>query len=304
MIRFVRHNEIDRKKWDSCIDSSMNSIIYAYSWYLDIVCPGWNALIEDDYLSVMPLTAKRKFGINYLYPPYFAQQLGIFSQSEISFEKAQLFLNQIPETYRFIEIHLNVYNTFEYPGFQIKKNINLLLDLNASYEELRKNFSNDAKRNIAKSVRHCLRLQKNIPPEEVISIFRKNTGKKISNLKDKHYRTLLTLIRACSERGFVETWGAFSKNNCLCTGVVWLIQKKRAIFLFSGNTANGKKTGGMYFLIDQFIREYAEKEMILDFEGSNIPGLARFYKGFGSMETVYLQVRKNTLPKLIRWLKG
>jgi hypothetical protein len=59
----------------------------------------------------------------------------------------------------------------------------------------------------------------------------------------------------------------------------------------------------MFFLIDKFIQEHAGEKIILDFEGSNLPGLARFYKGFGSDDFVYLQVRKNNLPKLVRWLK-
>jgi hypothetical protein len=64
-----------------------------------------------------------------------------------------------------------------------------------------------------------------------------------------------------------------------------------------------KKTGAMFFLINNFIREYARKKVTLDFEGSNLPGLARFYTGFGSEEYVYLQIKKNNLPKLIRWFK-
>ena len=46
-----------------------------------------------------------------------------------------------------------------------------------------------------------------------------------------------------------------------------------------------------------------EINIIFDFEGSNLPGVARLYKGFGSKENVYLQIRKNNLPKLVRWLK-
>ena len=309
MIKFLLHNEIDKAKWDDCIGHSVNNLIYAYSWYLDIVCPGWNALIEDDHRSVMPLTAGKKYGIDYLYPPYFAQQLGVFSREKLSKEKVEEFLKAIPSHYKFLEVHLNTQNTFDTgryhnSGFQTKKNTNLELDLHTSYESLYKKFSEDTKRNIKKSEKHTLALKKNIPPDEIISIFRKNTGKKITNLTDKNYRTLLNLIHACLKKGYGETYGAFTKENKLCAGVIWLIKNDRAVFLFSATNAEAKKNGGMFFLIDQFIQQHAGKEMILDFEGSNLPGLARFYKGFGSKETVYLQIRKNNLPKLVRWLKG
>jgi len=303
MISYLRHTEIDKKKWDACIDQCLNKLIYAHSWYLDIVCPKWEALIEDDYKSVMPLTGNKKYGIHYLYPPYFAQQLGVFSRENISQNVVEKFLNSIPSHYKFIEVHLNTHNAFTFTGFQIKKNINIELSLNSSYETLYKSFSEDIKRNIKKAKKNKIELKKNISPAEIIRIFRKNTGKKISNLSEKNYKTLLLLINTCLDKGHAEVWGAFSENK-LCAGVGWLIKNNRAVFLFSATDTTAKKTGAMHSIINSFIQENAGKDMILDFEGSNIPGLARFYKGFGSKEYVYLQVRKNNLPKLFHWLKG
>lgn len=304
MIRHLKHNEVDKKKWDSCIDHSINNIIYSYSWYLDIVCPGWEALVEDDYKSVMPLTQGKKYGTYYLYPPYFAQQLGVFSTEKISQEKATEFLLSIPTKYKFIEINMNTYNTFEYSGFQVKKNINLELPLNAPYETLQKNYSRLTIRNIKKAIKNNVSIQKNIEPPDLIRIFRKTRGEGISNLKEKNYKVLLNLINTCIKRGYCESIGAFTKDGQLCAGIILLIKNNRAIFLFSATHKLGKENGAMFFLIDAFIRNKAGSDMIFDFEGSNIPGVARLYKGFGSKECVYLQVRKNKLSKLVRWIKG
>ena len=46
MIQYLEHNQIDKKKWDATVEECGN--IYAYSWYLDIVHPGWEALVEED----------------------------------------------------------------------------------------------------------------------------------------------------------------------------------------------------------------------------------------------------------------
>ncbi len=303
MIQYLKHKEIDKKKWDNCIDHSTNNLIYAYSWYLDIVSPNWCALIEDDYSSIMPLTGNKKYGVDYLYPPYFAQQLGVFSTEKLTKENVEEFLNAIPPQYKFIEVNLNSRNTFELSGFKTKNNTNIELSLTPSYESLYKKFSEDIKRNIKKATKHDLKLQKGIPSSDLIRIFRKNIGKKINNLSDKNYKVLLNLITTCIEKGYAEVWGAFSEGK-LCAGVVWVIKNNRAIFLFSATDQEAKRTGAMFFLIDTFLREHANEKTILDFEGSNLPGLARFYKGFGSEEYVYLQVRKNNLPKLVRWLKG
>src|SRR5688572_30496222 len=127
MISYLKHNEIDKKKWDRCIDGSINTLIYAYSWYLDIVSPHWEALVEDDYESVMPLTGNKKYGIHYLYPPYFAQQLGIFFKDKKTEDELEKFIYAIPPHYKFIEINLNTQNFSQFPGYEIKKNTNIEL---------------------------------------------------------------------------------------------------------------------------------------------------------------------------------
>jgi hypothetical protein len=59
----------------------------------------------------------------------------------------------------------------------------------------------------------------------------------------------------------------------------------------------------MFLLIDTYIGQNAGKEMTLDFEGSNIPGIARFYKGFGALPQTYYSLHQNRLPKLLQIFK-
>ena len=84
MIVYHKNNEIDREQWDNCIKNSPGSKPYAYSWYLDIMAPGWEALVDDDYDSVFPVPGFRQFGIKYVATPVFLQQLGAFSPDKPS----------------------------------------------------------------------------------------------------------------------------------------------------------------------------------------------------------------------------
>ena len=43
----------------------------------------------------------------------------------------------------------------------------------------------------------------------------------------------------------------------------------------------------MTFLIDSMFQELAGKDIVFDFEGSMIPGIARFYKNFGGQEVYF-----------------
>lgn len=129
MITYLAHQEIDKRKWDVCINEARNGMIYAYSWYLDLISPGWEALVKKDYETVMPLTCNKKYGISYLSQPFFSQQLGVFSKKDADTKTADEFLGAIPPKYRFVEINLNSQNTISRTDFSCRENLNHELDL-------------------------------------------------------------------------------------------------------------------------------------------------------------------------------
>jgi len=73
--------------------------------------------------------------------------------------------------------------------------------------------------------------------------------------------------------------------------------------LFSATNAQSKANGAMFLIVDQLIRDHSEKIRVLDFEGSNVASLARFYKSFGSDEFNYLRIKRNRLPWILKLLK-
>ena len=99
MIHYIEHKDIDFEKWDACVANSFNRLIYGFSWYLDVVCDDWDALVLNDYEAVFPLPKRKKWGIEYVYHPFFCQQLGVFSKKEVAIE---LFLNSIPKKIKYL----------------------------------------------------------------------------------------------------------------------------------------------------------------------------------------------------------
>jgi hypothetical protein len=59
----------------------------------------------------------------------------------------------------------------------------------------------------------------------------------------------------------------------------------------------------MFHLVDHWLRTAPAAIERFDFAGSNDPGLARFYEGFGAERTTYFRLRRNTLPRWLRTLK-
>jgi len=306
MIKYLFNEDIDRRKWDEAVARSYNGIVYAYSWYLDIVSPEWGALVKDDYKSMMPLTWRKKYGIHYLFQPFFTQQLGVFSIEKSDADLVQQFLAAIPEQFRFVEINLNTFNLFNpsnLSNISIKQNLTHELDLIESYENLAKNYSENLKRNLKKAESNKLQYLISNQPEPVVKLFRENRGAGIAMLKENDYRILIQLIYQAVHLGKASVINVLNNHNELCAGAFIIESNSKAVFLFSGLSAEGKNQSAMPFLIDSFIKQNAGKNMTFDFEGSNDVNLARFYKSFGSKECVYQQVKINRLPLPLKWLK-
>ena len=294
MIQYLKHNKIDLKKWDATIAECGN--IYAYSWYLDIVHPGWEALVEDDYQSVMPLTGGKKFGVNYLYQPYFVQQLGVFSKQPLTADKITVFLNAIPKKFRFAEIRLNESNTFDNTLQGIEYHRNVLLDLNQDYEAIRANYHTNTKRNLAKAENNHLQLLYNVIPYHVVALFRDNRGALLDKWGDAEYDILTGLGKFAQNRkaAFVLGVNEIGDGEILCAAL-FMKTNNRITFLFSGLNEKGKEKQAMTYLLDQVIQKFANQPITFDFEGSDDENLARYYLGFGGHEVKYPSYTFNKL---------
>src|SRR5581483_6059665 len=132
-------------------------------------------------------------------------------------------------------------------------------------------------------------------------LFRKNRGKEYGH-PSSYYKTLNTLMFACLKKNFGQCWGVMTKEKVLCAGAFFIGSNKRAIFLFSGVNDVGYEAQAMTYLINEFIESNSQRDITFDFEGSMDTDIARFYKGFGSKEAHFTQVRRNTLPSAVKWL--
>ena len=105
-------------------------------------------------------------------------------------------------------------------------------------------------------------------------------------------------------------FGVYSKHNSLIASAFFLKSHHKLTFLFSGQSTEGKSHAALSFIIDSVIEQFSPGNYTLDFEGSDNPGLARYYKGFGANETTYYGIRINKLSfpqsfmyTIKRWLE-
>ena len=221
---------------------------------------------------------------------------------KISEKIVEDFIESIPFSFRYIDIALNKGNLSGIPTGNSIHRSNYVLDLNFSYEYLYQNFKENIQRNIKKAYQQGCKVQKDIDVEEIIELAvlqMKSHGHESKENIDR-FRRLYTDLH---KRKMTATYGIVSVNNKLLASCVFFFSHNRAFYILVGNHPDGKSSGASHALIDAFIKDNAGKNMLLDFEGSDIPTLAYFYSSFGAEHEIYPALKINRLPFYLKWLK-
>ncbi len=302
MIRHIRYKDIDTKKWDACIDGASNGIIFAYSWYLDSVCDQWDALVEGDYEYVFPLPWKKKWGIRYVFQPFFMNQLGLFSVHSPANAKTDEFLRHIPGEFLYTELGLRQAPGTSNAAFRIEERKSQFVSLQPGIDAIRLAYSDNLKRNLKKAMAFRLSV-KPVEASEVIRIFRSSRGNRPGVFHNDDYKNLFNLINTLSSHSKGESLGVYDPGGALHAAAHFMQSHDRIIYLKGAASEKGRESGAMSMLMDHYISLHAGTGKNFDFGGSMAESVARFNKGFGAKDYVYLHLSKNNLPHIIRWLK-
>jgi hypothetical protein len=190
---------------------------------------------------------------------------------------------------KYFKIHLSfsenlVTNLSELlPNVLTVQRSNFVLSTKDPYEKIQLTFDQNHKRNVKKAQKNELILKQSGNYSALLTDFIRNNSKNKSSIA--FYQKLFK-----SPESLKPTWwfASHSKHKEFLAGIFSLELGNRLYILFTHVTQLGKEKNALFFLIDQIIQQKANQDFYIDFEGSNEPGLARFYKGFGSHNEPYL----------------
>lgn len=302
----VNRSQISDLCWNEHIRRSEQCVIYAYSFYLDVVSNGWKALVwpsAQDYLIVMPLPVKRKAGKTVVSQPLFCQYLGLFSVNELTACQLEAFLKSLSSHFSYISAYsFNPENSgvinavrSRFAEFEFKEQQTYWLSLEKDYDKVYAPYSKDRKQNVKRGMREQWILQQSDDIRPLAHLFKENHAFQISGgVNPDAYRKLTLLFKRLHSLEKAEIWYAL-KNSRLHAGILLVRNSGRVIYLFNAADEIGRKGNARTFMLDHYFSVHAGKPLVFDFESPEKSSIAAFYESFGAEKKAYFVIRKNGL---------
>lgn len=178
----------------------------------------------------------------------------------------------------------------------------LLPDISQS-DRLWVQMSGHLRRHIHKAKeKEGIEIRRGIPADNLMHICAMSydrQGKQVA-----HPDTLRRLIDVCRERGQGEAWGGYDQSNRLHAAAFIIWQGDTAYYLAGGGDPTLRDSGAHSLVLWEAIREVSSQVSRFDFEGSMVPGVERFFREFGAIQTPFFTISRGKMSLLHRaWLK-
>lgn len=293
MLKHIHHSEIDKKKWDAKVASIPYTPFYFLYDYLSSIC-NWNAIVievENEYSLILPLPFQTKFGLKYLYQPFFCQQLGPLFDGGIDKKTWSDLSKSIKNNYLYGTMQWSE-NQVSNPVFFSEKRVNLTLPLGELYNVLELNYNKNRKRVLKRLkqedyIIECTEIENDI--NLCIDDFCKQLGGRFENVKEENYDKLKYALSKISNTAKLYVVKVILRGET-CSEVLFVEFNHRITYLLAYTVEAYTSTGVGSLIVDVVIKNNQHTTKKIDFEGGEIEGIAKFYKSFGAKEENYHKI--------------
>lgn len=180
---------------------------------------------------------------------------------------------------------------------------NFIINLSKGYDTIFAKYHKHLKRKLRRSKQFNLKCQPTEDYNKYIDLYMKNYSVRTPHVKLPDYERLKNICSKAFKHDMLLCREITNQNNELVALALLLYDKKRIYNLINMTTEQGRKTEAAHFLLDSIIKEFSGRELLFDFEGSDLPGVKTFYRYFGGDNEPYYKVKYNDLPWPINLIK-
>ena len=299
----------DEQKYDELV-SSFGSILNTIKW---------NKIFEEknqiygiydkgnNLIGGFHLYRQKKFGLTIYRNPPFTPTIGPFLQvnaknpvvvmnkwKEILFLMANFF-EKLPYSVISISLNKNIVDTqpFIWRKFKVIPGYTYIIDLDKSIKIIMKEMSGERRKNINKALKDGLIVKHSDNLEIVKSLVLKTFSRQ--NKKINQYYLNKVLFEFASEN---NSFSFVSFQNNKPIAIVFCVYDTGTAYYLLGGYDNKNSHHGAGALAMWEAIKFAKKMGIkyFDFEGSMIPQIERYFRGFGGQLIPYYRINKAKLP--------
>jgi len=312
--KLILAKDINEAKWDELVEESKQGHIYHLYQYIDRLCSGnWQAIIlenQDNYIAAFPFFVKKKMGIAYFIHPPFCQYWGVMirldkaGNQKYYDESKKLIksvLEAIPQNIRYMLAYFSP--SLDYPlplvwaDWSLSPHYTYQVKLDRSQDEILASFASHTRREIKKADKNGIKIIKEKGADTAMTIFRSEKPHLVNRKNDQYLLNLNKVVHTLGEdRAF--SLNAVQGEETVAT-IVYFKYKKMLIYFFGTVKATHKNSGAMSAIIWESIKMHHEECSILDFDGSMIEDIERYFRGFDTEPVMYLKAERSFLPKWI-----
>lgn len=297
MIRRLKYHEIDFEKYAHCLENSVQRKYSATKQFLDLTSDKkWELLVYKDYEALMPVPYVFKSKVKIVHNPMLCQQLGIFSKEDNS-ELNEAFLSFLEKNYL---IRIYIFNEFNHFKTSLKSKKNFLI-LPDRYETVYSKYSPKRKRKLRLDEEVSKNSEiKEINFDQAESFIRENF---LGADKEDDIDSFILIFNKMYLAHCLK-FTAFYLDKRIINIIVTYFDEFTVALLGTFNDKDYVKISGASVLIDDSIKQNIETK-IFDFEGSELPNVEEFFRGFRPELRPYpiIQYSKKEIVKKLLSLK-
>lgn len=310
----------DKDKYRQLCSKETSLPLFSRDWWLDAACGEtlWDVLLVEEKEKIQasfPIYIPHR-GI--ISMPPFTQTMGPWFAPEAQDAKytrtlgrhqaiCKEFTDALKKYPHFLQ-HFNYRITdwlpFYWEGYKQTTRYTYLLKNIKDEQVVWENMSSNIRRNITKAKeKYNISVKKGIPVDDFLRV-QALTFKRQQLPAPKELEILKNIIAVCRQRNQGDLWGAYDDKGNLHAVAFIAWQESSAYYLAGGGDPELRASGAHSLILWEGIRFTAQYTDLFDFEGSMIPGVERFFREFGAIQTPFFTITKGNLSLLYKaWLK-
>lgn len=306
----TRYLNIDEyEQWNNFVDESPEGSIYSKTWYLDSLQVKYSILAVLNNTEIYAGIVLAKNEINTYSNPLLCKYLGvIFKKLDGRYQKIT---SKKYEISNYLIKHLKEIKTFDYsfhPNYNnwlpfywndYKQRTFYTYRIENTDLKIFDNYSKILKNDIRYATKSNLIFSENCDLNTFYNTIEKTF--KRQDVKIPFNKAKLDFfIDELSKRDAIKLFKVTDEERNIQSVCAVVYDKKSANFILNGSNFPNVIRGSSHFLLHNTILHMLNITQIFDFEGSIIPSIESFYRGYGGKLTPYYRIWKNDIFYLVK----